>query len=156
LLGESYDKVEAGMRAKALCNVRFYLQKQTPDVLAREAPDCLKELPLAGISYKYLQQVADVNLAQEWKAPDIPVLVIYGTSDPTTDEEESRYLVSLINSFHPGRARYIKIEGMNHLFDREPSKKDGLLALTGKQQPGEFKATVLTNIENWLDQLTRH
>ena len=150
LLGESYDKVEAGMRAKELCYARFYLQKQTPEMLAREAPDCLKELPIADVSYKYMQQVADVNLAQEWKAPDIPVLVIYGTSDPTTDEDESRYLVNLINSFHPGRATYVKIDGMNHLFDREPSKKDGLLALTGKKELGDFEATVLTQIENWL------
>ncbi len=156
LLGESYDKVEAGMRAKQLCNARFYLQKQTPEMLAREAPDCLKELPIADVSYRYMQQVADVNLAQEWKAPDIPVLVIYGTSDPTTDEDESRYLVNLINSFHPGRATYLKIDGMNHLFDRELSKKDGLLALTHKKELGDFEATILTHIGNWLDQLIRH
>ncbi|HJQ24524.1 MAG TPA: PDZ domain-containing protein [Blastocatellia bacterium] len=156
LLGESYDKVEAGVRARQLCNVRFYLQKQTPEMLAREAPDCLKQLPLADISYKYMQQVADVNLAQEWKAPDIPVLVIYGTSDPTTDEEESRYLVNLINSYHPGRATFTRIDGMNHLFDREPSNKDGLLVLTHKKEPGEFEAAILTPIESWLDQMTRH
>lgn len=156
LLGESYDKVEAGMRAKEICNVRFYLHKQTPEMLDREAPECLKELPIAVVSYKYLQQVADVNLAHEWKAPNIPVLVIYGTSDPTTNEEQSLYLVNMINSYHPGRATYVKIDGMNHLFDRELSKKDGLLVLSGKQQPGEFESAILAHITNWLDQLTRH
>jgi uncharacterized protein len=155
LLGQSYEEIEAQARALALCNVRFYLQKQTPESLSREAPDCLKSLPISVVSYRYLQQIADLNLAEQWKRPDVPVLVIYGTSDPTTDESESRYLVDMINSFHPGRATYLQIEGMNHLFDREASKKDGLLVLQGKKSRGDFEPTVLTNIENWLEKLVR-
>jgi pimeloyl-ACP methyl ester carboxylesterase len=155
LLGKAYDEVGAHARALALCNARFYLQKQTPETLAREAPDCLKSLPVSLVSYRYLQQVADLNLAEQWKRPDVPVLVIYGTSDPTTDEGESRYLVDMINSFHPGTATYLQIEGMNHLFDREASKKDGLLVLQGEKSAGDFEPTVLTGIENWLEKLVR-
>jgi uncharacterized protein len=155
LLGKGYDEVEAQARALALCKGRFYLQKQTPETLAREAPDCLKSLAVSAVSYRYLQQIADLNLAEEWKRPDVPVLVIYGTSDPTTDEGESRYLVDMINSFHPGRATYLQIEGMNHYFDREASKKEGLLVLTGKKSAGDFEPTVLTGIENWLEKLVR-
>ena len=155
LLGQAYDEVGAQARALALCNVRFYLQKQTPETLAREAPDCLKSLPVSEVSYRYLQQIADLNLAEQWKRPDIPVLVIYGTSDPTTDEGESRYLVDMINSFHPGRATYLQLEGMNHLFDREASKKEGLLVLQGKKEAGDFEPAVLTGVENWLDKLVR-
>lgn len=155
LLGQSYDEVGAQARALTLCNVRFYLQKQTPETLAREAPDCLKNLPVSVVSYRYLQQIADLNLADEWKRPDMPVLVTYGTSDPTTDESESRYLVDMINSFHPGRATYLQIEGMNHLFDREASRKEGLLVLQGKQSAGDFEPAMLTGIENWLEKLVR-
>ena len=155
LLGKTYDETEAQARALALCNVRFYLQKQTPETLAREAPDCLKKLPVSAVSYRYLQQIADLKLAEEWKKPDVPVLVIYGTSDPTTDESESRYLVNMINSFHPGRATYLPVEGMNHLFDREASKKDGLLVLQGEKEAGDFEPAVLTGIENWLEKLVR-
>ena len=96
-----------------------------------------------------------MNLAEQWKRPDVPVLVIYGTSDPTTDEGESRYLVDMINSFHRGAATYLQIEGMSHLFDREASKKDGLLVLQGKKSAGDFEPTVLTGIENWLEKLVR-
>jgi pimeloyl-ACP methyl ester carboxylesterase len=155
LLGKGYDEVEAQARALALCHVRFYLQKQTPETLAREAPDCLAKLPVSAVSYRYLQQIADLKLAEEWKRADLPVLVIYGTSDPTTDEGESHYLVDMINSFHPGRAAYLQLEGMNHLFDREASKKDGLLVLQGQKSPGDFEPNVLTGVENWLDKLVR-
>jgi len=152
LLGQSYDEVETQARALTQCNVRFYLQKQTPEALSREASDCLKHLPISVVSYRYLQQIADLNLAELWKKPDMPVLVIYGTSDPTTDVSESRYLVDLINSFHPGRATYLQIEGMNHLFDREANKKEGLLVLQGKKEAGDFEPALLTGIENWLEK----
>jgi pimeloyl-ACP methyl ester carboxylesterase len=153
MLGKGYDETEAQARALALCNARFYLQKQTPETLAREAPGCLEKLPISAVSYRYLQQVADLKLAEQWKKPDVPVLVIYGTSDPTTDEGEGRYLVDMINSFHPGRATYLQVEGMNHYFDREASKKDGLLVLQGKKEAGDFEPAVLTGVENWLEKL---
>ena len=155
LLGKPYDAVEAEARAHALCNARFYIQKQTPEMLAREAPECLDKLPLSAVSHRYLQQIGELQSAEQWKAADVPVLVTYGTSDPTTDERESRYLVDMINSFHPGRASYVQIEGMNHYFDREPSKKDGLLVLRGEKTAGDFEAAMLTGVERWLDERLR-
>jgi hypothetical protein len=52
------------------------------------------------------------------------VLVVYGTSDPTTSADESRYLVDMINEFRPGRATYLQIEGMSHPFDRQRTQAD--------------------------------
>ena len=31
----------------------------------------------AGMSYPYLQQIGDINLARQWKQIEVPVLVIY-------------------------------------------------------------------------------
>ena len=154
LLGEGYEKVESEVRKREGCEVRFYLQKQTPDLLRLEAPQCLEGL-LWGTSYTYMQQIGDVNLAQEWKSVDIPVLVIYGTSDPKTSEEESLYLVNMINSFHPGCATYLRVHGMSHGFDKEPSQRDSMLVETGKRKPGNFDASVLTDVQSWMDRVTR-
>ncbi len=40
----------------------------------------------------YMQQVADISMGKQWKNADIPVLMIYSTSDPATSTGESRYL----------------------------------------------------------------
>jgi pimeloyl-ACP methyl ester carboxylesterase len=65
----------------------------------------------AGMPSLYMQQIGDLSLAKQWKSADIPVLVIYGTSDPATSADESRYLVEIINSSHPGRASYVELPG---------------------------------------------
>jgi hypothetical protein len=80
------------------------------------------------------------------------VLVVYGTSDPTTSADESRYLVDMINEFRPGRATYLQIEGMSHPFDRQPTQADALRALrSGKD--GEFDPAFLSQIESWINNL---
>ena len=40
-------------------------------------------------SATYLQQIAELDLAVEWKKVDVPVLVTYGTSDPTTRRKKA-------------------------------------------------------------------
>jgi uncharacterized protein len=153
LLGESYDKVESWARTNELCMSKFYIEKLAPEAIRGTNPECSPYLPTQGdVPYTYFQQVARVNLSEAWKRVDIPVLEIYGTSDPTTSADESQYLVNMINSFHPGRATYLQIEGMNHHFDRQPTQADGLRALRSGRD-GEFDPAVLTQIENWISHL---
>jgi pimeloyl-ACP methyl ester carboxylesterase len=95
--------------------------------------------------------LADVNLPTEWKQANVPVLVTYGSSDPLTSSAQSHYLVELVNSFHPGNAEYLLIEGMSHHFDQQPSEASALQALlTGHDGPylPEFLDRVLEWIRN--------
>jgi pimeloyl-ACP methyl ester carboxylesterase len=75
-----------------------------------------RDVLIPDIPYTYLQQVADLDLAAEWKRLDLPLLIIiiYGTSDPATTIDESKYLMNMVHSFHPGRASYLEIPGMGH------------------------------------------
>jgi hypothetical protein len=75
--------------------------------------------------------------------------VIYGTSDPATSADESRYLVDIINSFHPGRATYTEIAGMGHDFDRYSSQID-FLDRRKDPKPHTFDDEVLATVLGWL------
>jgi pimeloyl-ACP methyl ester carboxylesterase len=153
LLDEPYDKVELLARTNEICMSKFYIEKLGPEAIRASNRECSPYLPTQGdVPYTYFQQVAAVNLSEAWKRVDIPVLVIYGTSDPTTSKGESQYLVDMINSFHPARATYLQIEGMSHHFDRQPTQADALRALRSAKD-GEFDPTVLTQIENWISYL---
>lgn len=150
LLGAPYDNVEGWARGNELCMSKFYVEKLQPDAILRSNPECSSYLPTqGGVPYSYFQQVAEVDLAETWKKIDVPVLVIYGTSDPTTSADESQYLANMINSFHPGRVTYLQIDGMSHHFDRQPTQADALRALRNGKD-GEFDSAVLTQIENWI------
>ena len=137
------------MRTFERCLHRFLVERQRPDEIVRSSPECADSVNTFGVSYTYLQQIADLDLAAEWKNVNVPVLVTWGTSDPTTTAEESRYLVEMINSFHPGRATYAEFAGMGHGMDLSPSPRAWLQAIH-KHQHGEFDQHFLDRVEAWL------
>jgi alpha-beta hydrolase superfamily lysophospholipase len=120
LLGQPYDEVERSARIYERCLHRFYIEKASSSEVKAENPAC-QDILVPGVPDSYLHQVADIDLASDWKQVDVPVLVIYGGSDPATSAEESRYLVDLINSFHPSQASYVFIPGMGHALNSSPS-----------------------------------
>jgi len=66
--------------------------KQTPQQIVKDSPECKDSVDTFSASYTYLQQIAGLDLAGEWKKIDLPVMVTWGTSDPTTSADENRYL----------------------------------------------------------------
>jgi uncharacterized protein len=154
LLGRPADEADRSVRTLERCSHRFLVEKQRPDQIVRDSPECADSVNTSGVSYTYLQQIADLDLAAEWKKVDVPVLVTWGTSDPTTTAEESHYLVEMINSFHPGRATYAEFSGMGHGMDLSPSPRAWLEAIH-KKQHGEFDQQFLERVEAWLKDVLK-
>ncbi|HEY7402671.1 MAG TPA: alpha/beta hydrolase [Candidatus Angelobacter sp.] len=152
ILGHGYDEADRAVRITERCQHRFLIEKQTPEQVIKEMPDCKDSVNTFGVSAAYLRQIAALDLAAEWKNVDLPVLVTYGTSDPTTSAEESRYLVQMINSFHPSRAEYMEFAGMGHGLDRALSPRAWLESIR-KQQHGEFDSDFLNRVVSWMQHL---
>lgn len=154
ILGQGYDEADRAVRITERCQHRFLIDKRTPEQVVKEMPACQDSVRTFGVSASYLQQIADLDLSAEWKKVDLPVLVTYGTSDPTTSSEESHYLVNMINSFHPGRAEYMEFAGMGHGLDLSPSQRAWLEAIQ-KHQHGDFDSKFRERVENWMERLVR-
>jgi uncharacterized protein len=152
LLGHGYDEADRAVRKAERCQHRFLIDKQSPEQIVKEMPDCKDSVRTFGVSAAYLQQIADLDLAAEWKKVDLPVLVTFGTSDPTTSAEESHYLVSMINSFHPGRAEYMEFPGMGHGLDLASSPRAWLESIQ-KRQHGQFDQEFLERVGSWMQRL---
>ena len=151
LLGRPYDAVEKATRTMALCQYHFLIEKQTPEQVVKNHPDCRDSVHTFGVSATYLQQIADLGLAAEWKKIDVPVLVTWGTSDALTSAEESRYLTDMISSFHPHRATYEEFKDMGHGLNLWPSQK-AFLDSIGKKQDAPFDTEFLQRVAGWLKQ----
>ncbi|HEV3040526.1 MAG TPA: alpha/beta hydrolase [Candidatus Angelobacter sp.] len=151
LLGRPYDAVDKYVRIVEKCQHRFSVEKQVPDRIVKEMPECRDSVNTFSVSASYLQQIADLDLAAEWKKVDVPVLVTWGTSDPTTSAEENRYLAEIINSFHPGRAIYAEFPGMGHGLDLWPSQRDWLESVRKKKHT-EFDTEFLKRVAEWLKE----
>lgn len=153
LLGMPSDKADQYVRLTELCQHRFLIDKRTPEQVVQEKPECKDQVNFPA-SYTYMQQIADLDLAVEWKKVDVPVLVTYGTSDPTTSADDAHYLVEMINSFHPGRAEYMEFAGMGHGLDLSPSPRAWLESIR-KQEHGKFDSEFLARIASWMEKESR-
>jgi len=152
LVGEPLDQVDSEVRATADCAHHLFLQHETYDEVARINNSC-KEMnaSFASVPYPYMHQIGDISLGKQWKQIAAPVLVLYGTSDPATSAEESRYLVEIINSFHPGNATYRELPGMGHDFARYDSQL-AFLERAENPKPHPFDDEVLAIMFAWLNQ----
>ncbi len=152
LLGEPFDQVDADTRAHELCAHRFYVDRETADAVAQLGPECAEMIrSYAGVPYTYMQQIGDIGLGRQWKQVDVPVLVIYGTSDPVTSAGEGRYLAEIINGFHPGRATYVEIAGMGHDFNRYASQEE-YMNRARTSNPHPYDDELVAVVVNWLEQ----
>ena len=113
--GVPYDEVDRRVRHHEVCAHRFYVEKQTPEQLRAVDGTCADEVH-APAPYTYMQQVGALDLAPLWKKIEAPALIIYGTADFVTDDYQHQYLRDMIQSFHPGKATYVRIDGMDHGF----------------------------------------
>lgn len=150
LRGQPYDEVERLVERKGYCNHRLYVAGETPEQIAKDAPDCA-QLPIQPPApYTYMRQVAGLNLAGVWKAVDAPVLVIYGTSDFLTSLDEHQYLVDLINSFHKGQATLAAIDQMDHFLARAGTMRESMQRAEDEQARDEFQPALLERVRDWL------
>lgn len=152
MAGQPLDEVDADVRAHEVCAHHFFVERQSAEEVGKLSPQCGDMIrSYAGMSDAYMHEIGDINLAKQWKQVDIPVLVIYGTSDPATDSSESRYLAEIVNSFHPGRATYVELAGMGHDFGRYVSAAD-FLDRRRDAKPHPFDNELLDVLLKWLDQ----
>jgi pimeloyl-ACP methyl ester carboxylesterase len=64
----------------------------------------------------FYQQLQALNLGETWQNVNEPVLVIRGTADNIMSHADSQAIAQIVNQVHPGRARYLEIDGMTHGF----------------------------------------
>lgn len=144
-----YDELERRLRLNEECNHRLLIEKETPDEVLKNSPSC-KDFIEYPAPYTYMQQWAALNLAEEWKKIESPVLVVYGTADYIATQADHPYLADIINSFHAGHATLKAINGMDHYMTQAGTMEESMKRTTGIR--GEFEPALLEIIKAWLLQ----
>jgi pimeloyl-ACP methyl ester carboxylesterase len=151
LPGKTPEEVDRAVREYTPCSYRFYVEKQKPEELSKEAACAGMFAPFGAVPYTYMQAVADISLGQQWKTADFPVLVVYGTASPVTTAHQGRYLAELINCWHPGRATYAEVPGMGHDLARYASPEEYMKESRSGKHP--FHSGLMDMVLPWLERL---
>ena len=116
--GESYEALADEERRMERFNALFYVQKVPMEKIVADHPEFAERFPdgtyAGGKTGKYFQQLYDAELVKAWKATNAPVLAIYGGSDFLTEGSEHELLAKAVNSWRPGTATYVKLDGIDH------------------------------------------
>ncbi len=159
------DPVGEIQRAEAAREVfqRFYFQHQSPGeiVAAKPALEPYVRYSLSwdgadfamGRHYKYLQDMAGLNLVQAWRDAKTNVLALYGASDLIAlNDEDHRLIASIANYYRPGSGTFVEVadtgHGMDLIGSREAVQKQ---AMSGAQAPpAPFNPKVAEALIGWI------
>jgi hypothetical protein len=113
LSGLGPGEVDAMMLRTERCKYRILIARESEAQILAEEPDCKGAIAYP-VTAAYMQQVAVLNIAELWTKLAVPVLIIYGTGDFITLEEDHRRIFAIVSAAHPGNATLRLIDGMDH------------------------------------------
>jgi pimeloyl-ACP methyl ester carboxylesterase len=153
LSGSSPAEINEKMRGYGELYTLYLEQKMTPAEVLRERPHLA---PLwydepeqqYGRPAAFYHQLQGLNLAAAWDKVDVPVLVIYGEYDWIMSREDHVMIADLVNKNHPGKARYVEVPKMDHLFHLNESQQKSF----DDYDSGTFDASLIPLITGWLQE----
>lgn len=121
LAGEGKTPTEVNASVKVFADFyNLYLMKgMTPGQIIAQHPEWKQfwyDTPDGhyGRPAAFYQQLQALNLGEAWQKVNAPVLVIRGSADDIMSRADSQAIADIVNQVHPGRARYLEIDGMEH------------------------------------------
>ncbi len=159
LSGAAFPDVERAARLeRAFHSLSFDEGLPMPEVLQRR-PELRDHLGgglnddehLYGRHYRFFQQLERANLAEAWSKVDAAVAAIWGKGDYVSQPEGHRVIADIVNRAHPGRARYLELEGCDHGFNQATDMKDAFQKASSGQ-PGQFNPGIVDAIERFMKE----
>jgi pimeloyl-ACP methyl ester carboxylesterase len=117
------------------------------DAISVMSPD---SRTMYGMNFAYWPTCYGQNLGAAWEKVNTDVLVIFGTSEFIASEADHPMIADIVNANHPGRARYVKIDKMDHGFR---AAEDPMHSMRTWGQPGgpEFNPEIVRVLTEWAD-----
>jgi pimeloyl-ACP methyl ester carboxylesterase len=153
LEGIAPAEVADRMALKEWAMHRLLIEGQPRAALLAERPAAAAMIKYPA-SDAYVRQVAALNLPALWAPLDLPVLVIYGSSDFITSEADSQAILVDVNHAHPGRGELRIIDHMDHYLTDAADQATSFKAprawdLTPTQHPA-YQAAIELVVGDWL------
>lgn len=144
--GEDIEDVEEWTKNVTDCSVRYFLQKQPLDSIVKVNADCNEFLKKFSFrDAKYWHQLAELNIAQQWKEYNGYVLSIWGESDRNTMENEHQLIAHIANKNNSKKGTFLKI-----------TRTDHKMCLRNQQDSDierDFNPQIAESIYEWINKI---
>lgn len=150
-IGEAYawppDETDAYI--KDFCECAFYYfneRRSTAEVTAKKA-GCSEYLGIFDLrSRAYNDELYAMNIPAVWKAYNGKALLLWGSSDYISSEEDHKILEATVNHYHSGNGKFITIRNADHGMNSAASFAEA------RTNPGRYNTEVGKTILQWLQQ----
>ncbi|HEY3675246.1 MAG TPA: alpha/beta fold hydrolase, partial [Candidatus Tumulicola sp.] len=116
--GTSPAETDRSLIEKAQCMQKYMFENLPEEQVEAQMPACKVHDSVYPVSAWYMRQVAALNIIEPWAKLDIPVLLIYGTSDFETELADHERIAEVVNAAHPKSATVVPIDGMSHFLGK--------------------------------------
>jgi len=124
--------------------------KSYPDVEPLIRPMMQGDEQIMGVNYRYLQEVAALDMPKEWSKVDTNVLALWGACDYNSSKACSELIAKSVNEAHAGKATFKVLPGIDSLWQETEDQEESFLAGFG----GEFNPIIIDTIKEWVKKVS--
>jgi uncharacterized protein len=154
LEGRPDAEVEQMMAITRGCLHQLLVEGKSPDEIEKANPKCKKQVRFDSPP-AYIAQWTKYDLSESWAPVKAPVIVMYGTGDFVTSEEESAALVSRINAGGKADQAKLVVLPMDHGFMAHETPERAWRAEQGIIPPAGLYKRVVDSIESFATETQR-
>jgi hypothetical protein len=105
----------------------------------------------SGCTVEFFRQLAGKDLAEAWQRFPGSVLALWGAGDFLSGREDHERIARIVNAAHPGHARFLALEGVDHAFSPAASQAESFAQWSA---PGRrLLPTVADALREWSESL---
>lgn len=153
----SEEEIADNTAKEKLFNQEFFAKKRSPKEILADRPELKKymdgfiqdETFIFGNHYKYVQELAAVNLPEAWAKVRVPVLAMFGEADFQASKADSELIVSIVNKNAPAKAEFLVVPKTDHGFNQAEDQEESFLA---GSLGNRFNPVVMDALLKWLKQ----
>lgn len=149
--GLSGPDLETAVELKRRCMQRLLIDRENRSRILGDTPDCTGFIRYPA-SDAYLQQVAALNLREEWARVNAAVLALYPGADFVSAQHDHREIADIVNRIHPGRGTVQVIPETDHQLQRVATMEESFQIANQSAPARPFNDRIIEMIGNWLQK----
>lgn len=150
------DEIKANLEKEKTIANELFVNKRSPKEIIEAHPDLKEYLGqyvqgenmIYGMHYKYLRQLAGLDLDGAWSKVSVPVLAMWGEADYAASKADSELIAASVNKKAPGKGKFVSLPGTDHSYAKSEDQEESFLAGPG----GNFNPIVMETLVKWLKE----